>query len=258
MKRFRLKRRVVVDGTLNKRALNKADTTPVALPAGGRNLTPEITPDIPPKSSAPAPKEVGNKGAAPAPSPLDKLNPKQVAFIAHYMVSANATAAATAAGYSAATAYAQGSELLNHPEVSRVMENIKQQALAAAGVSRAQIIAELKALALANMGDYMRAGDEGQPVLDFSNLTRAQTAALREVTVEEFKDGRSDKRQVRRIKFKMYDKAQALELLGRAEQMFAEKVDHRHTHEGAIGLLLQEIDEAGRRRKTIDVTPQGD
>jgi phage terminase small subunit len=36
----------------------------------------------------------------------------------------------------------------------------------------------------------MRSTPEGDPYLDFSSLTRDQTAALAEVTVEDFVDGR--------------------------------------------------------------------
>jgi hypothetical protein len=45
---------------------------------------------------------------------------------------------------------------------------------------------------------------DGYPVLDYSELTRDQAAALVEVTVEDFKDGRGDDaRDVRRVKFKL-------------------------------------------------------
>jgi hypothetical protein len=44
----------------------------------------------------------------------------------------------------------------------------------------------------ANMADYMKSTPEGDPYLDFSALTRDQTAALSEVTVEDFLDRRGD------------------------------------------------------------------
>jgi hypothetical protein len=36
------------------------------------------------------------------------------------------------------------------------------------------------------MQDYMRVGPDGDPVLDFANLSRDQAAALQEVTVESY------------------------------------------------------------------------
>ena len=51
---------------------------------------------------------------------------------------------------------------------------------------------------------------------ELSELTPGQAAALREVTVETFTDGKgADAREVRRVKFKLADKLGALLQLGR-------------------------------------------
>jgi phage terminase small subunit len=78
-------------------------------------------------------------------------------------------------------------------------------------LTAADVAAELAKIGFANMADYFFPGDDGDPHLDFSRLTREQTAALCEVTVEEFKEGRGkDARDVRRVKFKLADKRAAL------------------------------------------------
>ena len=62
----------------------------------------------------------------------------------------------------------------------------------------------------------MRIGEDGDPYVDMSNLTRAQAAALQEFVVEDFKDGRGeDARDVRRIRIKMRDKLRPLVELGK-------------------------------------------
>jgi phage terminase small subunit len=82
---------------------------------------------------------------------------------------------------------------------------------------------ELAKMGFANMQDYMGATDNGDPFLDFSKLTRAQAAALAEVAVEEFVDGRCENaRAVKRVKFKLHDKRAALVDLGRHLGMFQE------------------------------------
>ncbi len=66
-------------------------------------------------------------------------------------------------------------------------------------------------IGFANMGDYMRVGPSGDPVLDFSKLTRERAAALTEVTVDDYLEGRGETaREVRKVKFKLGDKRAAL------------------------------------------------
>jgi phage terminase small subunit len=50
----------------------------------------------------------------------------------------------------------------------------------------------LALLGFANMQDYMRANEGGDPYLDFSSLSRDQAAALQEVTVERYMEGRGE------------------------------------------------------------------
>jgi hypothetical protein len=83
---------------------------------------------------------------------------------------------------------------------------------------------ELRKIAFANMADYMKSTPEGDPYLDFSTLTPAQTAALAEVTVEDYVEGRGKgARAVKRVKFKLHDKLGALDKLGRHLGLFDAK-----------------------------------
>lgn len=94
-------------------------------------------------------------------------------------------------------------------------------AVSDAVMSAREVLEELSKLGRANMLDYMRTDKGGDPVLDFSALTRDQAAALSEVTVEDFMDGRGDDaREVRRVKFKLHDKRAALNDLGRHHKLF--------------------------------------
>jgi len=90
-------------------------------------------------------------------------------------------------------------------------------------ITKEAILSELAKIAFANMQDYMKVGPDGAPTLNFADLTRDQAAALVEITVEEFKDGRTDYRQVRRVKFKLGDKKGALVDLGKHFGMFIER-----------------------------------
>ena len=99
----------------------------------------------------------------------------------------------------------------------------EERAITKLAITKEAVLGELAKLAFANMSDYMKVGEDGQPVLNFKDLTRDQAAALCEITVEEFKDGRSDKREVRRVKFKLADKQKSLEALGKHLGLFIER-----------------------------------
>lgn len=93
-------------------------------------------------------------------------------------------------------------------------------------ITKERVLAELAKIGFANMADYMKASSEGDPYLDFRDLTRDQAAALSEVTVEDFTEGRGeDKRAVRRVKFKLHDKKGALVDIGRELGMFVTRTE---------------------------------
>jgi phage terminase small subunit len=149
------------------------------------------------------------------------LNPKQKRFVDEYVVDHNATQAAIRAGYSAATAYSQGQRLLKHVEVAAEIAKRRQKLTEKLEITAERVAEELAKIGFANMADYMRSNSDGDPYLDFSELTRDQAAALAEVTIEDFKDGRGkDARDVRRVKFKLHDKHAALVDLGKHLGMF--------------------------------------
>lgn len=96
-----------------------------------------------------------------------------------------------------------------------------EKAIERTAITKERVLTELAKIGFANMMDYMRVGPDGDPHLDFSAITRDQAAALVEVTVEDFKDGRGeDARDVRRVKFKLADKKGALVDIGREIGMF--------------------------------------
>jgi phage terminase small subunit len=152
------------------------------------------------------------------------LTPKQARFVAEYLIDLNATQAAIRAGYSQATAEQIGCKLVKKVQVAEAIAS-RQLALAARyGVTQERIVAELARIGFANMADYMTAGPDGDPVLDFAALTRDEAAALQEVTVDRYTEGRGDEaREVKRVKFKLADKRAALVDLGRHLGLFGNR-----------------------------------
>jgi phage terminase small subunit len=112
-------------------------------------------------------------------------------------------------------------ELIDRRETLDTVSTAK--AIEKLAITKEAILSELAKIAFANMQDYMKVGPDGAPTLNFKDLTRDQAAALVEITVEEFRDGRTDAREVRRVKFKLGDKKGALVDLGKHFGMFIER-----------------------------------
>ena len=173
------------------------------------------------------------------------LNARRTRFVAEYLIDLNAKRAAIRAGYSPKTAHAIGHALLRIVEVTAAIEKGQKALAAESYVTAERIVGELAKLGFANMADFMKSNDSGDPYLDFSGLTRDQAAALAEVTVEDFVDGRSDKREVRRVKFKLCDKRAALVDLGRHLGMFKDEV--KVSVDSSVVGLMERIASVGRR-----------
>lgn len=140
------------------------------------------------------------------------LNQREWAFVESYFESGAKRASAVAAGYSERTAHAQATRLLKKVKIQAALDAKRAEAERSTTVSRERVLEELARCAFANMDDFMRAGPDGDPYLDFSTLKRAQKAALVEVTVDDYTEGRGeDARDVRRIKFKLANKLSALD-----------------------------------------------
>jgi phage terminase small subunit len=154
-------------------------------------------------------------------SALDGLGPKQRRFVEEYLIDLNATQAAIRAGYSPDTARQIGSQNLSKLDISEAIAELVAARSERTKVTADQVVERLAALAFANIFDFMRIGENGDPYIDMSNLTRDQAAALQEFTVEDFKDGRGeDARDVRKIRIKMHDKLRPLVELGKHLGLF--------------------------------------
>src|ERR1700682_1529449 len=131
-----------------------------------------------------------------------RITPTQAVFVAESLVDLNATQAAIRAGYSARNADKIGPQLVGKTRVAAAIEEAQEARAQRTGVTADRVVAELAKIGFANMADYLRANPGGDPYLDFSALTRDQAAALSEVTVEDYVEGRGeDRRDVKRVKF---------------------------------------------------------
>lgn len=156
-------------------------------------------------------------------------------FVAEYLVDLNGARAAIRAGYKPTSAGAMAYKTLSKPAVAEAIRQAQTKRLAALDMTATEVLRELAAIARANVFDYMRLGRDGEPIVDFSGLDRARAAALSEVTVEDFTEGRgTDKRDVRRVKFRMHDKLAALDKLAKHHGLLRERVSHENPDGSAL------------------------
>ncbi|ENW78213.1 hypothetical protein F909_03899 [Acinetobacter sp. ANC 3929] len=155
------------------------------------------------------------------------LRGKQQRFVNEYLVDRNATQAAIRAGYSAKTAYSIGEENLRKPEVKKAIEIGEAEITERTKITQDKVMKELEKIGFSNMLDYITITNGGDPVTDFSTLTRDQAAAISEIVVEEYTEGRGDDaRNVKRTKFKLSDKRSALVDMGKHLGMFKDHLVH--------------------------------
>lgn len=157
--------------------------------------------------------------------PITGLNPRQLMFAQNYIKQSfsNAAKAAADAGYSSHSAHTIALRLLGTPGVMTYINAEKERIAKKYEVTAEHVVAEMARLGFSNMNDYMRVTSDGSAIVDLSNLTQDQAAAIQELTSEVYTEGRGDDaEQVKRTKIKLADKKSPLELLGRYVGVFKE------------------------------------
>lgn len=165
------------------------------------------------------------------------LSDKQKRFVEEYLVDLNATQAAIRAGYSRKTASEIGYQNMSRPEIADAVAAAMQARSERTGITADRVVQELALIGFARMRTYMRTTSAGDPYLDLSAVTDEQSAALAEVTVDDFVDGRGkDARAVKRVRVKLHSKTDALDKLGRHLGIYAPE---KHEHTGKDGKPIE-------------------
>jgi phage terminase small subunit len=149
----------------------------------------------------------------------DQLRPTERAFVDAYVATDDATGSALAAF----PVFADGSKQGLSAAGARALDFIKRPMVQAAIAERMKIkseewnltadrvLAEVAKIAYANIDDFIDRSS-GEPIFDFHEVTREQMAAVGEITVETYMEGRGDgAREVKKFKFKLHDKLSALD-----------------------------------------------
>ena len=165
--------------------------------------------------------------------PTKALPPKRAAFVREYLRDLNASRAARAAGYAAKSASVEGSRLLGNADVQA--EITRQRAILAAqeDVTPEKIVAELAAIAFADLGDYVRIHPDGTASVDLGNMPPGATRAIASLNTDT--TSTSVGRRVTKLRFKLHDKHAALVTLAKTLGML---------QEGGVNLTIEAHDSA--------------
>lgn len=142
------------------------------------------------------------------------LNPKHQLFVNEYLKSKNATQAAKKAGYSKKTADVQGSRLLRNVRIKAAVTKALNKATEKAELSAADVLADIRKLAKANIADAFA---EDGSLLPIHEIPEHLQFALSSVETDEIVVGKYNKKRVigKTRKFKLSDKVRALEMLAK-------------------------------------------
>lgn len=147
---------------------------------------------------------------------LKDIGARKILFVNVYLRNFNATEAAIEAGYSEKTARAAGSRLLTDVNVQNLIRLRVDDMIKAKQLSLESVIDEIRKLAFTSIKSFVGVTKDGQPYLDFSKVNEEEWAAVGELTVDEYMEGRGeDARAVKKTKFKLHNKLDALDKLAR-------------------------------------------
>jgi phage terminase small subunit len=188
-------------------------------------------------------RQIDHEALYPQMEPVERvsayvqLRPAEKAFVEAYLSTLGSSAAA--AGKSIVDMIplnrladpdktpGRAAAMLQRPMVQAAIAERAREISAKFEVTTNSVMKEVAAVAFANMGNYLHITENGDPYIDLSNCNYEQLAAISEVTVEDFTEGRGDNaRDVRRVKLKLHSKMDALDKLMKFFSLYApEKID---------------------------------
>jgi len=205
-----------------------------------------------------------------------KLNRRQANFCREFVKDRNASAAARRAGYSPISAGPTSVRLMKMPNIMRMIDHVDNLALDTTWLNGERVLLELARIAFLDLGNAFKVDpDTDKRYLDFDLLNEDQIKALSSVEFEKefvnvlnpnydataarvaeeagrpYEEKKYLVKPATKIKFKMYDKLKALELMARHYGLLNVADDDKNDMAQMLLRALQRKDE-----RMIDVTPE--
>ena len=142
-----------------------------------------------------------------------ELTPKRAAFVREYLVDLNATQAAIRAGYSEATAHAEGHRLLRDVEVAKQIQLQMDKRAETTGVTASRVLEEIAAMAFYDPADI--AGADITCPADIAKLPEKVRRAIVGWGYDKMGN----------FTLKLSPKTPSLDQLGRHLKLFTDKIE---------------------------------
>lgn len=161
-----------------------------------------------------------------------KLTAKQAMFVKEYLIDLNATQAAIRAGYSEKTAYSIGQRLLKDVEVQRAIQQAMDERGKRLDITADNVLQEIAKLGFSNIQNLYK---EDGSLIPIHELPEEVAATITEVNTDSI--GKEEELIIKR-KYKIADKGQNLERLGKHLKLFTDKTEHTGKDGGPIVVRL--------------------
>lgn len=177
-------------------------------------------------AKAPAKKrgDVGKKNLLKGNPDNARLTDMNLRFIEEYKVDLNGTKAAIRAGYSEKSAHAIACELLKKPKIAGKLALARQEWQERVGVTQDAVLNELAAIGFSRASTFLRSTEEGDVVVDISDITDLESAAIKSVETTKTTTGGGDTgrdvQEVVKTKIILHDKRLPLRDIGQHLGMF--------------------------------------
>ncbi len=166
-----------------------------------------------------------------------ELTDKQQAFVAHYLVSLNATDAAIKAKYSKRTAQAIGAENLTKPLIAKAIAIGKAERSEETGIDAEYVLRQLAGMQEAEVTEILN--DDGT-MMDVSKWPSIWQRMVSAVEIIETFDGKGEDRiktgTIKKIK--LIERGKVMEMLGRHVDVgaFVDRQEHVHRFDLATAI----------------------
>lgn len=178
--------------------------------------------------------------------PTPKIDPDGLTVLERAFVDemlkdpSNQTDALRRAGSKATNMRAAACEMAKRPKVKAALEQARAERAKRTEITVDRVLYELWKRGTSNLLDYGELQSDGTFLVNLSQLTQEQGAAIQEISFEqigtETKNG-DEVVPVRKVKIKLADNIRALELVGKHLGMFTDRVKHEFP-EDMIGVVM--------------------